>query len=279
MHEHGLGAGDIHQVLVDLICGQVVDALGPDLDRLAHGHPDVGVEDVCALCGLGRVFLEGDGRTRLGGDGLALLHQCSVRLVLLGGAGGEVEAHLGAAHHQAVAHVVAGVAEVNEVDAFEVAEVLPDGEEVGEDLGGVELVGQAVPHRHTGVAGQLFHDALAVAAVLDAIEHPAQHPGGVGDGLLLADLAARRVEVGDFHAQVVGGDLEAAAGAGGGLLEDKGNVLAAQSIVADAGLFLCLQVGGEVKQTFDLFGSVIEKLQKAAVRKIHCIYSSLCAKI
>ena len=64
--------------------------------------------------------------------------------------------------------------------------MLPDGEEVGEDLGGVELVGQAVPHRHTGVAGQLFHDALAVAAVLDAIEHPAQHPGGVGDGLLFA---------------------------------------------------------------------------------------------
>ena len=41
--------------------------------------------------------------------------------------------------------------------------MLPDGEEVGEDLGGVELVGQAVPHRHTGIAGQLFHDALAVA--------------------------------------------------------------------------------------------------------------------
>ena len=98
-------------------------------------------------------------------------------------------------------------------------------------------------------------------------------------GLLFADLAARRVEVGDFHAQVVGGDLEAATGAGGGLLEDKGNVLAAQSIVADAGLFLCLQVGGEVQQTFDLFGSVIEKLQKAAVRKAHCIYSSLCTKI
>ena len=39
------------------------------------------------------------------------------------------------------------------------------------------------------------------------------------------------------------------------------------------------EVGGEVQQTFDLFGSVIEKLQKAAVRKIHCIYSSLCAKI
>ena len=43
-------------------------------------------------------------------------------------------------------------------EAHEAAEVLPDGEEVGEDLGGVELVGQAVPDRHTGVAGQLFHD-------------------------------------------------------------------------------------------------------------------------
>ena len=56
-------------------------------------------------------------------------------------------------------------------------------------------------------------------------------------------------------------------------------VLAAQGIVADAGLLLCLQVGGEVQQTFDLFGSVIKKLQKAAVRKIHCIYPSLCTEI
>ena len=142
----------------------------------------------------------------------------------------------------------------------------------------MELVGQAVPHRHTGVVGQIFHDALAVAAVLDAIEHPAQHPGGVGDGLLLADLAARRVEVGDFHAQVVGGDLEAAAGAGGGLLKDEGDVLAAQSVMADTGLFLGLQVGGEIQQALDLVGGVIKELQKAAVRKIHCIYSSLCNK-
>ncbi len=96
-----------------------------------------------------------------------------------------MQAHLGAAHHQAVAHVVTGVAEVDEVDALQLAEVLPDGEEVGQDLGGVELVGQAVPHRHPGVVGQVLHDLLAVAAVLDAVKHAAQHPGGVGDGLLL----------------------------------------------------------------------------------------------
>ena len=151
-------------------------------------------------------------------------------------------------------------------------------EEVGQDLGGVELVGQAVPDRHTGVVGEVFHDLLAVATVFDAVEHPAQHPGSVGDGLFLADLAARRVEVGDFHAQIVGCNFEAAAGAGGGLLKDEGDVLAAQSVVADTGLFLGLQVGGEVQQALDLVGGVIKELQKAAVRKIHCIYSSLCRK-
>ncbi len=60
----------------------------------------------------------------LGSDLLALGHEGSVRLVLLGCTGGEVQAHLGAAHHQAVAHVVAGIAEVNEVDALQVAKVL-----------------------------------------------------------------------------------------------------------------------------------------------------------
>ena len=96
-----------------------------------------------------------------------------------------MEAHLSATHHQAVAHVVAGVAEIDEADALQFAEMLPDGEEVGEDLGGVELVGQAVPDRHPRIAGEVLYDLLAVAAVLDAVEHPAQHAGGVGDGLLL----------------------------------------------------------------------------------------------
>ena len=121
------------------------------------------------------------------------------------------------------------------------AKVLPDGEEVSQDLGGMELVGQAVPHRHTGVVGKVFHDLLAIAPVLDAVEHAAQHTGSVGDGLLLADLAAGRVKVGHFHAQIVGSDLEAATGAGGGLFKDQGDVLACQLvIVADAGLLFCL---------------------------------------
>lgn len=162
-----------------------MDALGPDLDGLTHGDPHIGVKDIGTLGSLGGVLLKGQGGTGLGGNGLALCDQGGIRLILFGGAGGEVQAHLGAAHHQAVAHVVTGVAEVDEVDALQLAEVLPDGEEVGQDLGGVELVGQAVPHRNTGIVRQLFHDLLAVATVLDAVKHPSQHPGGIGDGLLL----------------------------------------------------------------------------------------------
>ena len=163
------------------------------------------------------------------------------------------------------------------MDALQAAEVFPDGQEVGKDLGGVELVGQAVPDRNTGVMGQVFHDLLPIAAVLDAVKHPAQHPGGVGNGFLFADLAARRVKVGDLHAQIVSGDLKAAAGAGGGLFKDQGDVLAGQLlIVADAGLFPGLQVSGQIEQLLDLGRGVVQKLQKTAIFQTHCILSSLC---
>ena len=130
----------------------------------------------------------------------------------------------------------------------------------------MELVGQAVPDRNTGVMGQIFHDLLPIAAVLDAVKHPAQHPGGVGNGFLFADLAARRVKVGDLHAQIVSGNLKAAAGAGGGLFKDQGDVLACQLlIVADAGLFPGLQVSGQIEQLLDLGRGVVQKLQKTAI--------------
>ena len=67
---------------------------------------------------------------------------------------------------------------------------------------GWNSVGQAVPHRHAGVGGQLLDDLLGEAAVLDAVVHAAEHAGGVLDGLLLAHLGAAGIEVGDAHAQV-----------------------------------------------------------------------------
>ncbi len=101
-----------------------------------------------------------------------------------------MQAHLRAADHQAVAHVVAGVAHVGKFQALQLADMLTQRQKVGQDLGRMVLVRQAVPHRHAGVLGKLFHNGLAVAAVLDALKHTGEHLRSVGDGLLFADLTA-----------------------------------------------------------------------------------------
>jgi len=63
-------------------------------------------------------------------------------------------------------------------------------QQIGEDLGGVKLIGQAVPHRHAGVAGKFFNRGLSKAAVLDPVVHAAQHASGILHRLLGADLRA-----------------------------------------------------------------------------------------
>ena len=90
MHKYCIRACNIHQILIDLVGGQIVDALCPHLNRLTHGHPHIGVQHVRALCCFDGILLKGEGRPGLGGNGLTLLHQCGIRLVLFGGAGGKV---------------------------------------------------------------------------------------------------------------------------------------------------------------------------------------------
>ena len=265
VHEHGLGAGLRHQLGVDLIGGQVVDALLPDLHGLAHGHPHVGVDHVGVLHGRGGIGEEFQRGAGLGGNGLTLADQRRFGEVLLRGAGHEVHTHFGAAHHQGVAHVVAGVAHVHQLLALQAAAVLLNGQEVRQNLGGVELIGQAVPHGNVGVLGQLLHNALAEAAVLDAVKHAAQDAGGVGDALLFADLGAAGVQIGDAHAQIMPRHLEGAAGTGAGLFKDQGDVLALTQGVGDAGLLLGLQLRRQLQQVGDLLRGKVQQLEKILV--------------
>ena len=67
---------------------------------------------------------------------------------------------------------------------------LADGLQVGEDLAGVELVGQRVDHRHPADRGHLLDAVLAEGAPHDRGALPVEHPGGVGDRLAAAELAA-----------------------------------------------------------------------------------------
>ena len=133
----------------------------------------------------------------------------------------------------------------NAVDQFftlQVAKMLPDGEKIRQNLGGVEFVGQAVPHGHTGVGSQSFHDLLAKTTVFDAVIHPTQHTGGVSNGLLLTQLGAAGIQIGGMHTEIGGGHLECTTGAGGGFFEDQGDGFTLAEPMGDAGLFLGLQI-------------------------------------
>ncbi len=143
--------------------------------------------------------------------------------------------------------------------------VLHHGQDVADHLGGVELVGQAVPHRHAGVLAQDLHQLLAEAAVFDAIVHAPQHPGGVFHRLFVADLRAARPQVGDIGALVVGCHFEGAARAGGGLFEDQGDVLALQPLLLVAAVLGRFEVGGQLEQELQLVGGEVELFEKVAV--------------
>jgi hypothetical protein len=130
------------------------------------------------------------------------------------------------------------------------------------------LVGEAVVDGHAGVGGERLDRALGGAAELDRVVEAAEHARGVGDRLLVADLRARRVEVGDVRALVVGGDLEGRARARRGLLEDQRDRLAAQARDLVPGELGGLERGGEPEQLLELFRGEVELLEQAAVAEV-----------
>ena len=190
MHEAALRAGIVHEHLGDTIGSQFLDTLFPDTVGLAHRDPNIGVDHMGTLgCfhGIGDKLQNCAG---LGGDCLTLLHQFLVGEVLGRGAGNEVHAQLGTANHERIAHVEPGVTHVNQLLAGKIAEMLTDGQEICQDLGGMELIGEAVPNGNACVFCQIFHDGLGKTAVFNTIVHTAQDSCSVRNGFLFAHLAA-----------------------------------------------------------------------------------------
>ena len=185
--------------------------------------------------------------------------------VLLGAAGDEVQAQLGAHDHERTSHVVGSIAHEHQRLALDVVvEVLLNRQDVSEHLGGMPLGGQAVPHRHGSAGSQLFHVGLREAAEFDAVVETVEHAGGVLDGLLLAHLGAARIEVGHAHAEIHGADLERAARAGGRLLEQQDDVLALEVTMGGTGQFQVLEFAGQLQQVLDFLGGEVEEAQEVA---------------
>ena len=248
---------------VDLIGGHEAHALG-ELGFLAHGRPDVRVDRIGAADGVHGIVGDADGRAGFGGELLGELHDLGVGLEF-GGCGVDVvHAEDGGGDHEGVLDVVAPLSAVGERKALELAEVLLHGHEVGEHLGGVLAVGEPVPHGYSGVLSELLDVLLLEAAELDAVEHGAQDLGGVEDGLLLAELDVSLAQVLGVGAQVDAGGGEGGAGAGGGLLEEKCDVLALKVAMRDITLLEVLEVLGEADEPHQLVLGVVPGGEKMA---------------
>ena len=126
--------------------------------------------------------------------------------------------------------------------------MLQKSEDVGQDLAGMELVGQAVDHRHSRVRGKALDLVLAVGADHHQVDHAADHPRAVLDRLGAAQLAVARGQVHHAAAQLVHAGLEAHPGAGRGLLENHRQRAVGQRMVLLVGLELLLDDGGALEQ-------------------------------
>src|SRR5271157_5504453 len=93
-------------------------------------------------------------------------------------------------------------------------------------------------------------------------------PCSVGDRLLVAHLRAGRVEVGHVRALVVCRHLEPGPGAGGGLLEDEGDLLALEPLALRAGVLRDLERLRQLQQVAQLARFEVDLLQKTAIAQI-----------
>lgn len=182
----------------------------------AHRYPGVGVDDVAVLDRGDGVVGDDD----FGGvDPARQLRE--VGLVALGSAEAEFEAAELRGEDPGVAHVAGGVAEEADAQALEVAELLDHGLQVGEELAGVEAVGEGVDDGDRAFLAEGGDLVVGVAADDDAVQVAGEDAGGVFIGLAAAELEAVAVEVEGGAAEFVDADLEGDAGAGRGLQEDQ----------------------------------------------------------
>ena len=159
-----------------------------------------------------------------------------------------------------VGHVVA-IAHPRHRLASNGAAVLDVGEDVGQDLARVVLVGQAVADGYARVGGKALDLALLKGTDHHQIHHAADDLGAVLDGLGAAQLAVARRQVDHRAAQLVHAGLKAHTGPGAGLLEDHGQRAVYQRVVFFVGLELLFDDGGALEQVSALVGSEVSELQ------------------
>ncbi len=178
-----------------------------------------------------------------------------------------MHAGLGADLGERMRDVVA-VADVDELDAGEPADVLADGQRVGHALARVVRVGEPVDHRDLTIPGEVLHVRLGEGADHDAVHVAAHHVGGVPDGLADAQLDVARIEEHRLGAELLDADLEAHARARRGLHEDHRDGAAGEHGVRLARLLRGLELGRKVEQGGDFRRREVVDGEEAAAGEV-----------
>src|SRR5690606_34992321 len=124
--------------------------------------------------------------------------------------------------------------------------------EIGESLGGMELVGESVVDRNAGVLREYLDGFLAVASKLDRIEHPAENAGGVLYALLDAEMNVVGREENGVAAFFGKGGLERAARSVRAFFENEGDILAGKAPGHGSRFSLAFHLVRKIEQMSDL---------------------------
>ena len=153
MEEHGVRPGVGHERRGDLV-GRQLGQLALGLGLLAHRDPDVGVDGVGTVDGLGRSGAERDRAARLRRGRMSPGHDVRIGHPLGRCRDGDMHPGQRTGFQQRVRDVVA-VADVGELETTQFTEALPEREQVGQRLAWVMVVGQRVDDRDARRRGQL----------------------------------------------------------------------------------------------------------------------------
>ena len=160
---------------------------------------------------------------------------------------------------------VVPVADVRQPHAGERTQVLLDGEEVGEALAGVAVVGEAVDHRDARPLGQRDDVVVGEHAGHDGVHIAAEDPGYVGHTLALAELDLLGAQVDGVPAEVLHGHLKGDAGAQRGLLKDHAQRAPREEGPVAAGLSLRLEGAGEREEIAQRRGALVGEGQEISL--------------
>ena len=123
---------------------------------------------------------------------------------------------------------VVAVAQITEPQAVRPAEVLADGQHVGQGLAGVTVVAQTIDDRHRRPLRQLLDFLVRIHARHDALHHAGEHARNIGDAFAFAQADFLRSHHDGVPAQMVHANLERDARAQRGLLKEHAQGLARQ---------------------------------------------------